>query len=108
MVTFLSTLKMFELLCLYTLETMEAVVRSCSPKKVLLILLQNSKRNIFAGVSFFFKKKDTKIRKKKSYSTGAFSQVLQNLSEHQVLRMPADGCNDRIPLWLSHYLCVSN
>lgn len=60
---------------------MEAVVRSCSPKKVLLILLQNSKGNIFAGVSFFFKKKTLKYEKRKVIAqvlSRKFCKIYQN------------------------------
>ena len=43
--------------------------------------------------------------KKKVYSTGIFSWVLQNISEHLFWRIPADGCyDDKVVLWQSFAL----
>ena len=63
------------------LETTEAVIENCSIRKVLLTFLQNSQEtHISAGVSFF--KKNWLRVKKKGSTTGVFSWVLRNLSEH--------------------------
>ena len=72
----------------------EAVVRSCSVKKVFLEISQNSQENTCARVSFLIKLPASclQLYLKRDSGAGFFLWIFRNFLEHLLLQNTSGGC----------------